>query len=316
MSKNIDVNVVNEQSQTALHLAAANGRQNAVRLLVTKGASLEFPNWCGWTALMYASYYGHSEIVSYLIENKAQVNVCNSRLVTPLICAARCGKTAVIEILLQNGADIVPKAVEKTPTSQLINKEPNMPTPNKIVWRAPMTALMAAAQHGHHGICSLLMTYNAPIDYQNEANGYTALMLAAVNGHAKIVELLIQTGSADANIVNCRNQTAYVLSILRKRTDVEHYLKSRTTRITKEITAKSQQPPIIQAARTGFLFMQIHAELFMSLSTFAPNIVGKGIWFPCPTIFGARVDNESCSRLPRRLTLYVCMTLTQAHILT
>ncbi|XP_066923580.1 ankyrin repeat and SAM domain-containing protein 6-like [Clytia hemisphaerica] len=231
-----------------LHFAAANGRQNAVRFLVTKGASLEFPNWCGWTALMYASYYGHSEIVSYLIENKAQVNACNSRLVTPLICAARCGKTAVIEILLQNGAYIVPKVVEKTPTSQLSNKEPNMPTP---VWRPPMTALMAAAQHGHHGICSMLMTYNAPIDYQNEANGYTALMLAAVNGHAKIVELLIQTGSADANIVNCRNQTAYVLSILRKRTDVENYLKSRTTRVTKEITTKSHQPPIIQAARTG-----------------------------------------------------------------
>ena len=255
--KHLDINVVNEQSQTALHFAAANGKQNAVRFLVTKGAALECANWCGWTPLMYASYYGQSEVVSYLIENKAHVNVCNSRLVTPLICAARCGHKSVIEILLQNGASIDPSTFVQPPTSQEIKaiQQMNLPVLPNISRRPPMTALMAAAQHGHLGIVSLLMTYNAPIDYQNEVNGYTALMLAAVNGHIKIVEFLIETGSADANIVNCRNQTAYVQAILRKRTDVENYLKSRTTRMTREIQ-QAQYPPIINAARTG-LFLRL-----------------------------------------------------------
>lgn len=250
--RNLDVNAVNEQSQTALHFAAANGRQNAVRFLVTKGAALELANWCGWTPLMYASYYGHGEVVSYLIENKAHVNVCNSSLVTPLICAARCGHKTVSEILLQNGASIDPSSFIQEPTSQEIQamQQMNIPIQTNLTRWPPMTALMAAAQHGHLGIVNLLMTYNAQIDYQNKVNGYTALMLAAVNGHIKIVEFLIETASADANIVNCRNQTAYVLSFLKKRTDVETYLKSRTTRLTQKIQ-QAQYAPIINAARTG-----------------------------------------------------------------
>ena len=256
--RHLDINVVNEQSQTALHFAAANGKQNAVRFLVTKGAALECANWTGWTPLMYASYYGQSEVVSYLIENKAKVNVCNSRLVTPLICAARCGHKSVIEILLQNGASIDPSSFIQPPTSQEVKaiQKVNHQAQTNVSRRPPMTALMAAAQHGHLGIVNLLLTYNAPIDYQNEVNGYTALMLAAVNGHIKIVKFLIETGSANANTVNCRNQTAYVLSKVRKRADVENYLESRTTRMTREIQ-QAQYPPIINAARTGFFMIYI-----------------------------------------------------------
>lgn len=240
------VNAINDQSQTALHFAAANGHQKAVRLLITKGATLDCRNWCDWTPLMYAAYYGHVNVVTYLVESKVDINVCNSRLVTPLICAARCGHTGVIEVLLDHGASVMPiKRVER-----------NEDTGDKII-SSPTTALMAAAQHGHHGIVSLLMQYGLPVDYENPYTGYTALMLSAINGHTKIVELLVEKGAANANLVNARNQTAYALSLLRKRTDVAAYLSERTQKRIEEIPTKF--PPIIMAAKSGeYHFLTLH----------------------------------------------------------
>jgi len=253
--KKLSVNeILDEQSQSALHYAAANGHLNAVRYLVTKGAALDHANWCGWTPLMYASYYGHTNVVSYLIENKAEINVFNSRLVTPLICAARCGHKAVIEILLEHAAQIDPKEIKIPPISQEFKTLAQIEMPEVATLqqpKLPMTALMAAAQHGHLGIVSLLVQYGSPIDYQNSVNGYTALMLSAMNGHIKIVEFLVETGGADANIVNYRNQTAFILSILRRRSDVETYLSSRT--LVRVPETPKQFPPIIIAAKSGFI---------------------------------------------------------------
>lgn len=175
------------------------------------GAALECENWSGWTPIMYAAYYGHLNIVTLLVHNKANVNALNKRLATPLTCAARCGHQSVLEFLLENGAMC-------DPVIQV----------GDVMQTVFVTPLMAAAQHGHIQIVSLLVQYQANVDYQNPDTGYTALMLAAINDHLDIVELLISTGCANPNITNCRNQTALQLSAQCKVREVEMFLLEKT----------------------------------------------------------------------------------------
>lgn len=219
--KKVHVDVADEQNQTALHYAAANGHEIIVRHLVKKGAALECKNYAEWTPLMFASYYGHLSIVALLVHNKAEFNVSNQRLATPLTCAARCGHTKVIEFLLENGADC------------------NLHEDKDV--KPSVTPLMAAAQHGHLSIVSLLiMQHGINVDYQNPDTGYTALMLAAMNGHFQIVELLVKNGGANVALTNRRNQTAYQLSVIKQRKDVQEYLRDKTkksVRISPSSTA-------------------------------------------------------------------------------
>ena len=241
--KKVPVDVTDEQNQTALHYAAANGHEVVVMHLIKKGAGLECKNYAEWTPLMFASYYGHLNVVALLVHNKAEININNQRLATPLTCAARCGHKAVIEFLLDNGADC-----------DMNEDKENKPS---------VTPLMAAAQHGHTSIVSLLLQYGMNVDYQNPDTGYTALMLAAMNGHLEIVELLVKNGSADVNLHNCRNQTAYQLSVIKQRKNVEEYLRERTKkRVRISPSSSNSHYNLIDLAKGEELFFLSNFHFF------------------------------------------------------
>ena len=82
--------------------------EQAVRLLVTSGASLE--NWPGhYSPLAYAAYRGNERVVRYLLERGANVNAGagngGAYSNTPLMMAAIQGHESIVRILLRAGAD-------------------------------------------------------------------------------------------------------------------------------------------------------------------------------------------------------------------
>ncbi|XP_028392374.1 ankyrin repeat and SAM domain-containing protein 6-like isoform X2 [Dendronephthya gigantea] len=237
------VNYSDECGNTPLIHASANGRENIVRYLISKGARLKPSLSCndyGWTPLMVASYYGHFQIVAALLQSisdPGEVTYTNRLGSTALHCAARCNHIQVAELLISKGAEVNGVVDE----SHLLDRNCN---------RSP---LMAAVQHGHDEMTRLLISQDANVNCVDLLTKWTPLMLAASNGHKTAVTILLENG-ADANLVNICGQTALDISRQMRRKDVENELEPVTKRrISDPGKSLPRKIDLIEAAKEGSL---------------------------------------------------------------
>jgi ankyrin repeat protein len=100
------VNLTDGEGQPLILLAARNGLDKAVEILIKQGARVDYADPHGNTALMWAADQGHDAIVERLLAAGANPNLQNRQGLTPLIRAARNGQRAVVEDLLKRGADV------------------------------------------------------------------------------------------------------------------------------------------------------------------------------------------------------------------
>ncbi|HEX7044131.1 MAG TPA: ankyrin repeat domain-containing protein [Burkholderiales bacterium] len=169
-----DVNRPGENGQTALMLAAAEGRHGLLRALLARGARVDAANSRGGTALMYAATAGDAGAVALLIEHGASLNARAANGWTALTLAAARGFDGIVRLLLEHGAD------------------PNIP--DIYGW----TALMRAADANRAAsVRALLGTHRTDVDARDE-NGHSALHHAAAQGYEDIVQLLIDAGADPA----------------------------------------------------------------------------------------------------------------------
>lgn len=102
---------------TPLLWACIEGRVEAVKLLLSKGAKVKVQNQYGATAVMCASMIGEHEqtssdedrekIIALLMEKEPQlVNVQDQDGSTALHLASACGHLACVSLLLKSGADL------------------------------------------------------------------------------------------------------------------------------------------------------------------------------------------------------------------
>ena len=137
--KNIDINIVNDQGETPLHIACVEDNEKMVRILLKKGAtffiSQEFTNPLHWAAekgdvammqrlievgnidnvdvldefgdtpLILACGYDHLEIVKFLLKQGAKLSVRGDDGYTPLHCAAINGNLELSQELFAAGFD-------------------------------------------------------------------------------------------------------------------------------------------------------------------------------------------------------------------
>lgn len=94
------------KSETLLMIAAREGREALVSMLVDKGADVNAKSAQGHNAMSFSSRYGYLEIVQYLLNHGAEVNITNNNNWTPLLKAARGGHLEVVDYLLAHEADI------------------------------------------------------------------------------------------------------------------------------------------------------------------------------------------------------------------
>ncbi|KAL3443327.1 ankyrin repeat-containing domain protein [Aspergillus insuetus] len=151
---------------TPLNLAASQGHESTVRLLVEMGADIERLCKKGKTPLRVAALNRNQAVISFLLKSGADVNAQDFKGYTPLIAAVGARNEAVVLQLLQNGASANVK--------DYLGYSP----------------LLHAISHFADGIASLLVEHGADI-HVNDGQGWNPLMVAAQEGNTSIIPFLV-----------------------------------------------------------------------------------------------------------------------------
>jgi ankyrin repeat protein len=167
-----NVNGQSGEGCTALYLAAEEGAEDIVRLLLGKcAADANLAASDGSTPLTQACRFGHDPCVRELVKANANVNhdqANNGR--TALMQASTNGHDRVVRALLENGA--------------------NASYAKADGW----TALMFCCQNGHEQCARDLLKAGANVDHQN-LEQWTSLMYACQNGHEQVARALLEAGA-------------------------------------------------------------------------------------------------------------------------
>jgi ankyrin repeat protein len=109
LERGADVNYADNRGWSPLHIA---GRRLSIdpaqfKLLLDYGANIDASDtWRGETALHDVSYKGHITVVKLLLEHGANVDARSKSRWTPLHSATMMGHPKVAELLLDHGADV------------------------------------------------------------------------------------------------------------------------------------------------------------------------------------------------------------------
>lgn len=158
-----------KKNGTALHLAAANGHEETVTILLHRGAMVDEKDCNGWTALHKASARWQYGVANILLRHGAKVNLKTEKRLTALDLATKCGHTALVELLLQHHAEVSGSD-------------------------GSFEALRFSAEVGDFETATLLLDHKADIQAK-DASGNTPLHLAAKNGHLNVAKLLLEHGA-------------------------------------------------------------------------------------------------------------------------
>lgn len=105
LSKNINVNAVDNNGVSALNISARYGDAETAKLLIDKKADIDLADNIGTTPLMISIYFSKNSVAVILIENGADVNKPSKNGFTPLMAASSTGNTEMVKLLLEKNAD-------------------------------------------------------------------------------------------------------------------------------------------------------------------------------------------------------------------
>ncbi|XP_062316977.1 ankyrin repeat domain-containing protein 26 [Osmerus eperlanus] len=203
LAKKNDINQLDKENRTALHIACANGHAEVVQFLVESKAKLNLcdnqnrsalmkavqsqqdrcvapllgheadPNLLdinGNTALHLAACIPAISTASLLLEHKANINAQNKEGYTPLTMAVKENHIEMAEFLLKEGANVN--------TADQGRRSP----------------LMIAACNGQISMVRLLLQCDADITVK-DTNGWSSDDYAVMNGHHACSHLIIEHGT-------------------------------------------------------------------------------------------------------------------------
>jgi ankyrin repeat protein len=205
LTSGANVNLINFDSRTALHLAVVREQLKAVSVLLAFDANAELGDSNGQTPLMLAAkqcnvdlskslieaspnsvqaidkegdsalgiaaYHGQLEIVRLLLDCGVALSLSSGGAPTPLMLAAGKGHVEILKCLLGKGARV-----------------------DEMTWNG-LTALAFAAEEGQVESIRTLLAHGAGLN-KHEV-GSAALATAAQRGHEEVLKLLLEN---DANV--------------------------------------------------------------------------------------------------------------------
>uniref|UniRef100_H2XQR8 SAM domain-containing protein n=1 Tax=Ciona intestinalis TaxID=7719 RepID=H2XQR8_CIOIN len=222
----VSVETTDADGNSLLHIAAANGHEEVVRILLIKGASLDRSNSFGWTPLMQAARYGNESVAHYLLNNKAKINVTTPMGISALTLATYGGHTKMIELFMNH--DVLADDSESVP-----------------YFTSP---LAVATMQGRDDNLKKLLKKGIPPDQYFKFTDWTPLMIAALTGQLPMAKLLVEKG-ANPNFKNKQGKTALEIATDCEMKEVRGYLDHRTTDKPARVTESGES--IIAAVKKG-----------------------------------------------------------------
>ena len=225
----IDLNRKTRMGVSPLMVACKNGHLEIVKLLLQKGADVDFEHQ---SALMAAVEGGNVEVVNLLLEHGANPEATGNETVLSLACEQ--GSIEVVEVLLpkiqldreigSGGTSVNLRGwkFEYTHSPLSIAVEHN--NVELVKWfleghaNFPMIlfgVLLLAITKRNHSMVEVLLQNGANVNETGE-DGMSALMLASDLGESAIVQILLDYG-AEVNLKTIRGSTALLVALCKGR---------------------------------------------------------------------------------------------------
>uniref|UniRef100_A0A672RVS5 Ankyrin repeat domain-containing protein 26-like n=1 Tax=Sinocyclocheilus grahami TaxID=75366 RepID=A0A672RVS5_SINGR len=230
LAKKNDLNQLDKENRTALHIACACGHRDVVQFLVESKVKLNLCDNQNRSALMKAVQCEQDRSVSLLLDHEADPNLVDINGNTALHLAARIPSLPVTLQLLEHSANI-----------NVQNKDGNTP-------------LMLAVMENHADMTELLLKEGADVNVKNQEQR-SALMIAACNGQISMVRLLLQYdaditvkddkgwSSDDYAVMNGHHACSHLI--------IEHGTKRRSLQSPSHFTASKKKQTSVLGSPGG-----------------------------------------------------------------
>ncbi|XP_041651045.1 ankyrin repeat domain-containing protein 26 isoform X7 [Cheilinus undulatus] len=200
LAKKNDINQLDKENRTALHIACASGHVEVVQYLVESKAKLNLCDNQNRSALMKAVQGQHERCMSILLENHAEPNLVDINGNTALHLAANIPSISTAVLLLEHEAAINAQNKEGFAPLSVAVREDHIEMAEfllkegadvNLIGQDQRTPLMIAAGNGQIGMLRLLLRYDADITLK-DAKGWSADDYAVMNGHHPCSLLIIE----------------------------------------------------------------------------------------------------------------------------
>ena len=249
-------------SETTIHACARKGSLSISRLLIDSGCDINLRNNEGQTALYLAVKNKHKYMVKFLLESKADVNMKYNENASERIYLVRGkdrGKLAWHYVQVEKA--LLPLFLRRTNGGSLDvadfgrflksgwGKDPPENVRKNInemgatfLDTQSQTVLHVASKSASLEIVDLLVKHKADIN-ANDVDGFTPLHLAAMYGNIQVVKKLVEL-DADVNL-KVGGKDATDLAQMNEETEIMEYLKPKRSlpqRVSESQSAESQLP--------------------------------------------------------------------------
>ncbi|XP_014479734.1 PREDICTED: ankyrin repeat domain-containing protein 16-like [Dinoponera quadriceps] len=197
------IDVTNKDMKRPSHEAAQFAREDVLKYLLEKGASVDALKRGDWTPLMLActkSGYVAFQCIVTLLMAKANARLRNKDGWTPLFIACRAGDENVVDLLLEH----MPECIDDRSNNG-------------------RSAMHIAAFHDHERVINSLVALRPSLLNAQDSSGSTPLHEAMKSGNLNAARRIVNLG-ADVNLVDNVGQTILHVATLTGNVEAVEYI--------------------------------------------------------------------------------------------